>query len=72
MEAMMMRDSELEEQLAKEVQEKQDLVMALSKEKHSLAKELQSKVREVRKERHRIKEQLEAQQELFGVDILPK
>ena len=67
-----MQNSELEEELAKEVQEKQDLVMALSKEKHSLTKELQSKIREVRKEKQRIRKQIAAQHDLFGEDIMAK
>lgn len=62
----------MEEQLAIEVQEKQDLVMALSKEKHSLTKELHSKVREVRKEKQRIRKQIAVHSELFPEDIIAK
>ena len=54
------------------MQEKQDLVVALSNEKHNLTKELQSKIREVRKDKHKIKKHIEAQQEMFGVDLMPK
>lgn len=54
------------------MQEKQDLVMALSKEKHSLTKELQSKIREVKKEKKKIRKQMAVQQELFGEDIIAK
>ena len=62
----------MEERLAKEVQEKQDLVMALSKEKYTLTKELQSKIREVKKEKKKIKKHIAVEQELFGEDIIPK
>jgi phosphomevalonate kinase len=68
----MITNSDLEEQLAKEVREKQDLVMALSKEKHTLTKELQSKIREVKKEKRKIRKHIAVQQELFGEDIISK
>ena len=54
------------------MQEKQDLVMALSKEKHNLTKELQSKIREEKKEKKKIRKQIAVQQELFGDDLITK
>lgn len=51
--------------MAREVKEKQDLVMALSKEKHNLTQELQKKIKEIRKKKHQIKKQIQAQAELF-------
>ena len=49
----------------KEVKEKQDLIQALSKEKHNLTHELQRKLKEIKKEKIRLRKQLQAQSDEF-------
>ncbi len=53
----------MEEALAKEVKEKQDLVTALGKEKHSLTKKLRRMVRDIRDKKHQIRKQIKSQTE---------
>ena len=52
--------------MTKEVREKQDLVQALSKEKHNLTHELQRKIKEIKKEKYRLKKQIRAQPDVFA------
>ena len=49
--------------LAKEVKEKQELISALGKEKHSLTKKLRTLLKEIKHKRHKIKAQIQAQTE---------
>lgn len=58
--------SEIEEKLLAEVREKQDLVIALSKEKHNLTHELQKKLKEIKKERVRLRKQMQGQSNVFA------
>jgi len=51
--------------LLNEVKEKQDLVIALSKEKHNLTHELQKKLKEIKKEKVRLKKQMQVQPNVF-------
>ena len=49
--------------LAKEVKEKQELLSALSKEKHALTKKLRTMVKDIRDKKQKIKKQIRAQAE---------
>jgi len=49
--------------LAKEVKEKQELVSALSKEKHVLTRKLRLLLKEIKQKRHKIKATIQAQSE---------
>lgn len=52
---------ELEDILAKEVNEKQDLISALSKEKHSLTKRLKLVLKEIKQDKTKIKDKVQKQ-----------
>eukprot|EP00826_Nyctotherus_ovalis_P054826 TRINITY_DN7219_c0_g1_i2.p2 TRINITY_DN7219_c0_g1~~TRINITY_DN7219_c0_g1_i2.p2 ORF type:complete len:372 (-),score=164.66 TRINITY_DN7219_c0_g1_i2:327-1442(-) len=52
---------ELEDMLAKEVQEKQELISALSKEKHSLTKRLKLILKEIKHDKAKIKQKVQKQ-----------
>ena len=52
---LMKEKQKLEEYYSFEVREKQELVLALAKEKKSLSNELQTLLKEIRKSKHKIK-----------------
>lgn len=52
--------SNLEHHLAMEVKEKQDIVLALEKEKNNLTKALQRKIKEIKRDKKIIKSHIKA------------
>ena len=52
-------------QLAAEVFQKQELILALEKEKETLTIELQKKIKEIRHEKHKIKKTIKARNEFY-------
>lgn len=62
--------SALENELSDQVKEKQELVAALEKEKNTLTNALKQKLKEIKKERMKVKKRIKTDQEIFGPNAL--
>jgi hypothetical protein len=60
----------LENELSDQVKEKQELVAALEKEKNTLTYALKQKLKEIKKERMKVKRRIKTDQEIFGQNVL--